>query len=164
MEFACVQTDCEMGNISRNVERACELAEEAARRGADLISFPELCTTGCFEESRAREMTKPLKHWSVQAFRDTASEKNAFIQFGFAEKDPSGCYNSSVLVDPSGGIAAVYRKIHLYKWEKGIFAPGSQPVHVERVSHMLRYLLPRTDATTYSLGLRFGAAPGSMAY
>src|SRR5207247_7512191 len=54
---------------------------------------------------------------------------------GVSERDGSSIYNSQILVDPQGNIAAKYRKIHLYAVapveEQTCFAPGDSFVSFE---------------------------------
>lgn len=46
MRIAIAQLDSELGEVERNLARMRELADEAAARGAELVVFPELSTSG----------------------------------------------------------------------------------------------------------------------
>ena len=103
------------------VARLLALMREAASRGARMVVFPELALTTFFprywmEDAEAidrffeREMPGP----ATQPLFDAARELGIAFYLGYAELTADGHrYNTSILVDESGRIAARYRKIHL---------------------------------------------------
>lgn len=106
-----------------NIERVRQALSYAS---ADLLVLPELCTSGYMFSSRgdlAEFAEKVPDGLACQVLARVSRERNMNIVFGIAESDPSGIYNSAVLVTPSGGLN-VYRKTHLFLDEKGLFQPG----------------------------------------
>ena len=103
-------------DVAANVERAAALIREAGESKPGLIALPEMFhyrgPLAGFRES-ATHLPGPL----TQPFSDLASELNCWILLGsLAERstDPLRPFNTSVLLDPAGGIAALYRKRHLF--------------------------------------------------
>lgn len=117
----------QLGRIQRDdaradvVERLRMLLREAAKRGADLVVFPELALTtffprwwfedgdpelAAFYEADARE--------SAGALFAEARRLGVGVCLGFAERTPDEHrFNTSLLVDASGAEVGRYRKIHL---------------------------------------------------
>ncbi len=117
----------QLGPIQRDegrpsvVARMIALMDEAKGRGATFIVYPELALTTFFprwhHEDRAEadvwfEASMPSAE--TQPLFDRAREHGMGMSFGYAELTPEGRhFNTSILVDPEGRIAATYRKIHL---------------------------------------------------
>ncbi len=99
-----------------NVARAAELADEAAAGGARLVALPEyLQYRGPNEGFRAS--ARPIPGPFTAPFAEIARRRGCWILAGsLAETsaDPARPYNASALINPSGDVAAVYRKIHLF--------------------------------------------------
>jgi len=99
-----------------NVLRAAELAVRAASTGATVIALPE--TFDYRGDSRdLTEVAEPLPGRALQPLMSVAKAHHVWILAGSVhESDPAGGrpFNTSVLIDPKGEMAAVYRKIHLF--------------------------------------------------
>lgn len=125
---ACGQFQPQFGNVQANLVRMSAMVEEAQ---ADLIVFPELCTSGY--EFRDRHEAEALAldpggaefHW----FREIAANDRAHLVFGFPERSHQSVFNSCALIEPNGR-TTIYRKIHLFDREKNLFAPGDKPPKV----------------------------------
>lgn len=103
------------------VRRLCALMEQAARRGAAFIVFPEMALTtffprwlipegpelaGFFEREMPGPETAPIF--------EAARRLRLGAYLGYCEETPAGMrYNTAVLIGPDGAIAAKYRKVHL---------------------------------------------------
>ncbi|MBA2372778.1 MAG: carbon-nitrogen hydrolase family protein [Chloroflexi bacterium] len=103
-------------DVDRNVEQAASLAADAAAGGARLVALPEyLQFRGPDDGYRASARAVPGPF--TDTFAAVARGHGAWILVGsLAETsdDPRRPYNTSVLIDPSGVIAATYRKVHLF--------------------------------------------------
>jgi deaminated glutathione amidase len=103
-------------DVAANVGRAAEMIRRAGESKPGLVALPEMFhyrgpVTG-FRES-ASALPGPL----TEPFSDLARDLNCWILLGsVAERstDPMRPFNTSVLIDPAGGIAALYRKRHLF--------------------------------------------------
>lgn len=112
------------------VARMIALMDQAKRRGATFIVYPELALTTFFPrwywEDRVeadiwfeREMPGP----DTAPLFERAREHGMAMSFGYAELTPDGHhFNTSILVDATGAIIGKYRKVHL-------------PGHVEHDPH-----------------------------
>jgi predicted amidohydrolase len=100
----------------RNLDAAERYAEQAARRGAGLIAFPENVAYLRPEGSPAAA-GEPLLGPTFTRFAGIARRHRAYVLAGsIAERaDRRGrVFNTSVLFAPDGKPAAIYRKMHLF--------------------------------------------------
>ena len=99
-----------------NVRRAAELADRAATDGARLVALPEyLQFRGPDDGFRAS--ARPVPGPFTDPFADVARRHGTWVLVGSlaeASGDPDRPFNTSVLIGPDGGIAARYRKVHLF--------------------------------------------------
>jgi predicted amidohydrolase len=122
---------------SRSKEEALQRLREMAGevREADILLMPEYAmmdpTDASIEElRRAAESLEEPGPWLREAER-LASEHSACVAATFFEPAPDGrVYNSVALIKPSGGVAGVYRKTHLFDAygyrESAKIAPGGE--------------------------------------
>jgi predicted amidohydrolase len=96
-----------------------EVSAEAARAGVELLVFPEVFMYRRPDDSTmppadaAESLDGPFARGVVRA----AVENRLHLVMGLAERAPGEayrCYNTAVLVSPTGKMLAVYRKVHLY--------------------------------------------------
>lgn len=101
-------------DISRNVRMCEKLIMEGARRGADLVAFPEHCLYLGKDKSVGLDLTGG----EIRALRSAAARVGLNVLIGsFRERIPGRrrVYNTSALIDSKGAIRALYRKIHLFE-------------------------------------------------
>lgn len=125
---------------SANLATARKLVARAADAGADLAVLPEYTDyLGPAEQAPAPE---PVDGDYAAAFADAAREHRIWVAAGsFHETGPAGrTYNTALVFNRTGALAASYRKIHLYDveipgkvsyHESASVAPGDQPVTVD---------------------------------
>ncbi|MDB5017629.1 MAG: ramA 3 [Mucilaginibacter sp.] len=103
----------------------------------DIIVLPEFCTTGYsfLTKEEALNEGEPSSGETVEFFSTLATELQAMIIAGFAEKDGGMAYNSALIALP-GGQVKVYRKTHLFYKEKLCFEAGNSGFFV--VDHPLK--------------------------
>jgi predicted amidohydrolase len=104
-----------------NLAAADRLARAAAAEGAQLIVLPEKWTA-MGTEQQLREAAEPLDGPAVTWARETARELGVEIVAGSILEQLSGrekLANTSVHVDSTGEIRAVYRKVHMFDVEVG---------------------------------------------
>jgi len=127
MKVAVAQISCSLGDPKTNLSKVRDFSRSAKEVGAELIVFPEMTDTGY----SMPVIQKHASHWNggfVPGLQEIALELSISIAAGVSERDGSSIYNSQVLVDSKGDIAAKYRKAHLYAVapveEQTCFAPG----------------------------------------
>jgi predicted amidohydrolase len=88
---------------------------------ADLVVLPELWTTGAFAYEDFAGEAEPLEGPTHEAMAKAASDAGVWLHAGsIPERDPDGpLYNTSLVFSPSGDLAAAYRKIHRFGFDKG---------------------------------------------
>ena len=127
MKVAVAQISCSLGDPEANLSKVRRFSHLAKDVGAELIVFPEVTDTG-YSMSVIRQHAGLWKSGFVPGLQEIASELSIAIVSGVSERDESSIYNSQVLVDATGDIAAKYRKTHLYAVapveEHTCFAPG----------------------------------------
>ncbi|MEU6544724.1 carbon-nitrogen family hydrolase [Streptomyces sp. NPDC046859] len=103
---------------SRRVRVASLVRDQA---GADLVVLPELWTTGAFAYEEFGTEAEPLEGPTYEAMAKAASDAGVWLHAGSVpERDPDGpLYNTSLVFSPSGDLAAAYRKIHRFGFDKG---------------------------------------------
>ena len=91
------------------------------RAGVDLVVLPELWTTGAFAYEDFGSEAEPLEGPTYEAMAKAASDAGVWLHAGsIPERDRDGSlYNTSLVFSPSGNLAAVYRKIHRFGFDKG---------------------------------------------
>lgn len=118
MRSTCVACgQFQAGSLSDNVAIMLDQAVEAHARGAEIIVFPELALTGYLSAPEVLDHCQPLDGDGVCRMRDIAREVGIAIVFGLPELTDGIRYNTMLSLDAQGGIAGVYRKIHLWKTE-----------------------------------------------
>jgi predicted amidohydrolase len=128
MKIAVAQIACLLGDPEANLSKVYDFSRQAKAVGAELIVFPEMTDTG-YAMPVIQKHASDWKTGFVPGLQQIARELSIAIVSGVSERDGSSIYNSQVLVDASGGVAAKYRKTHLYAVEpvaeQTCFAPGN---------------------------------------
>ncbi|MFE0099329.1 carbon-nitrogen family hydrolase [Streptomyces sp. NPDC059009] len=127
---------------SRRGRVASRVREVAAREGLEgdgLIVLPELWTTGAFAYRSFAADAEPLEGPTYEAMAKAASEAGVWLHAGSITEraapdsgaaDGEGpLYNTSLVFSPDGELAAAYRKIHRFGFDKGeavLMAAGTE--------------------------------------
>src|SRR5687768_2793855 len=98
-----------------SLDRALDSIDRAAQRGAKLVVLPEN-TSYMGTEEQKRRLAEPVDGPTWRRFGDKAKQHGIWLVAGtMPEVSSTGRpFNTSVLFDPEGKRAAVYRKIHLF--------------------------------------------------
>lgn len=105
-----------------NLDAAARLVREARQSGAEYVQTPEM--TNIMELSREKLFATIVEEdddKSLAAFRELARELSIFVHVGSLAIKVSHerAANRSFLIDPKGGIAARYDKIHMFDVDLG---------------------------------------------
>ncbi|MET8580261.1 carbon-nitrogen family hydrolase [Streptomyces collinus] len=120
-------------SVASRRQRAASLVRDQA--GSDLVVLPELWTTGAFAYEEFAGEAEPLEGPTYEVMAKAASDAGVWLHAGsIPERDPEGpLYNTSLVFSPSGDLAAAYRKIHRFGFDKGeavLMGAGREPVTV----------------------------------
>ena len=101
-------------NYEENMEAACRFIDEAAAKGAKLVTFPEVFNYIGTEPREAEEIPNGP---TITLMAKKAREHHIWIHCGsISEVNPNGekKYNTTVLLNPEGEEVARYRKLHAF--------------------------------------------------
>lgn len=111
------------GEIKRNLETVSNRLSEIQ---CDLMVLPELFASGYqfISKQEVEDLAEPVpKGPTTQSLIELARERGMVLVAGLPERDGAHCYNSAVIVGPSGFLGC-YRKTHLFYEETLFFSPG----------------------------------------
>ncbi|MFF0890065.1 carbon-nitrogen family hydrolase [Streptomyces sp. NPDC003456] len=134
MRASLIQIAVDEGeSVESRRRRAAAMVRDQA--GSDLVVLPELWTTGAFAYDAFATEAEPLDGPTHEAMAKAASDAGVWLHAGsIPERDPEGpLYNTSLVFSPSGDLAAAYRKIHRFGFDKGeavLMGAGSELVTV----------------------------------
>lgn len=100
------------GELETNLAHAAEMIAEAAENGAQIVLLPEAMDLGWTDPS-ALTMAEPVPGGKSALLLSAMAKKHqVYVCSGLTEKDGETVYNSAVLIDPSGEILILHRKIN----------------------------------------------------
>jgi deaminated glutathione amidase len=119
---------------SVNLGRAQQALDDAARAGAQLAVLPEGMQARFGTDLRAA--AEPTDGPFCRGLAEAARDRGVAVVAGVFEPGPGRLvYNTAVMFDEQGRLAAAYRKIHLFdalgQRESDQVAPGDEPVVAE---------------------------------
>ncbi len=101
----------------------------------DLVILPELWGTGYFNFPAYLVQSETAAGETFTALSPLAKEAGFYLLAGsILEREGDCLYNSALLINPGGGLAAKYRKINLFgcgSEEARLLVPGKLPVVIE---------------------------------
>ncbi len=126
VRIALAQINTTVGDLSSNAEKIISFARQAASKGADIVSFPELAVTGyppedlLFKKRFVGDNIKTLTHIA-------SSIKDVVAVVGFADKTGGEIFNAAAIIY-KGEVLGVYHKAFLPNYgvfdEKRYFSAG----------------------------------------
>ena len=120
------------GDTRANLENACAKVGEAAAAGAEVVCLPELFRSPYFcqrEDAQLFDLAEPVPGPSTEALARAAREAGVVVVAPIFERRAPGLYhNSAAIIDASGELLGLYRKMHIPDdplfYEKFYFTPG----------------------------------------
>lgn len=131
LKVGLVQMSCG-ADPEANLAKAVSCIEEAARRGAKIVSLQELFRSLYFcqaEDTEAFKLAESIPGPTTETLSKLAKKLKIVVVASIFEKRTRGVYhNTAVVIDNSGKIAGKYRKMHIPDdpnyYEKFYFTPG----------------------------------------
>ncbi|HNT27586.1 MAG TPA: nitrilase-related carbon-nitrogen hydrolase [bacterium] len=114
MKAAVIQSDCFLGDISRNLATHLRFAKMTAKDGATLVVFPELSLSGYLLEDRVKDIALTAKQ--VTELFDGTGLPDIVIGVGFPERTRGAIYNAYALIRcgaKKADIIGIQRKVNL---------------------------------------------------
>lgn len=117
-----------------NLAIASAWVAEAGRRGSDLVLLPELWLDG-LDYARAAQLATGLSEGAFAHMRRLAREAHVYVAGSAFERNGPHVYNTLAVCSPAGEIAALYRKVHLFR-------PMEEDRHLQAGSELVVAELP----------------------
>jgi N-carbamoylputrescine amidase len=116
----------------KNLAKSLRLADEAARRGAQIVCTQELFRSQYFCQSEDYDnfrLAESIPGPSTEAFQKLARKREIALVLSLFEKRAAGVYhNTAAIIDADGQLLGAYRKMHIpddpLYYEKFYFTPG----------------------------------------
>jgi predicted amidohydrolase len=130
IKVTIAQTDAILGDKDKNLQRLEYYCYKAKENNAQIICFPELATTGYSPSLLGEQyysLSETKNEQTDKLFSQLSSKLNLVIICGFIERDDTTgeIYNSvGIWIPNRENWLAVYRKMHLFHYEKLWFTPG----------------------------------------
>ena len=139
LTLAVVSYEPTWGDKMKNLNRMIGFTECAAKRGADIVLFPETALIGYDldpESTGAEQMhhrlAEPVPGPSSLALAKIAEKHGIYVVFGLAERAENGVvYNAAAVACPDGSVTRSYRKMHLPAAEPLWATRGSEPLMID---------------------------------
>ncbi len=169
------------------IKKACFLIEEAAKKGAELIVFPEAFIPGypdwvwLIPNSRSKELNDLYLELvnnavssgdgSIKELSRVAEENNIYVVIGINEinKESSGgsLYNSLLYINEKGGVEGIHRKLIPTGGERLVWARGDgSTLHtfetsIGKLGGLICWenFMPLARQAMYDAGVQILAAP-----
>ncbi len=118
----------------RNMEKALRMLDEAARREADIIAYPEVGLNIFFPKYRADpkyfELAEQIPGPTTARLQQKASETGVAVVVSLLEREMEGVYyDSAAVIDNDGALLGVQRMMHIAEEpnynEKFYYKPGN---------------------------------------
>src|SRR5688572_1793425 len=121
LKIACIQNSA-TPDVEKDIATCLRLIDDGAAAGAKFIALPEYCVgldtrNGLLHPAAFAESEHP----ALPAFARAARYHGAWVLIGsIGIKSADGrIFNRSIMLDPSGNIAARYDKLHLFDVDLG---------------------------------------------
>jgi N-carbamoylputrescine amidase len=116
----------------RNLQKATALIEDAAHRGAEVVCLPELFRSQYFcqrEDATLFDLAESVPGPTTEKLGEVARASGIVIVAPIFERRAPGIYhNSAAVIDATGKVEGLYRKMHIPDdpayYEKFYFTPG----------------------------------------
>jgi N-carbamoylputrescine amidase len=124
-------------STDENLQKAAASVEEAAGRGAEVVCLPELFRSQYFcqrEDVALFDLAETVPGPITETLGKVAQARGVVIVAPLFERRAAGVYhNSAVVIDASGDVVGLYRKMHIPDdpayYEKFYFTPGDLGFH-----------------------------------
>jgi len=126
IRIAVVISNSPVNETRRNLDQMVRWIEEAKKKGASIICFPEMNITGYSTREDIIYAAEPVPGPVTREIVKLAESENIVILAGIAEKDSKGRIFASHLVIKPDESPGIYRKLHISPPEHTIFIPGNK--------------------------------------
>jgi predicted amidohydrolase len=135
MRLCAIQFRADKPDWRASADRLAALVRQAG--ACDLMVCPEMALTGYLFDSpeSALAVAEPCGGRTFQLLAPLAREAGSWLVAGYPEQAPEGLYNSAVVINPQGELAANYRKRLLFDCDEWWAQPGGLPYPLIPTAH-----------------------------
>ncbi len=128
MRLCLIPLCIEPGSPTDNTQRFNTILDQVREQHPDLVCLPECSFTGyMYEEADLTRFAEPIPGPTTAEMSRLARLHAVYLCFGLLESTPQGVYDTAILLDKSGAIASIHRKLS----EKPPFVNGTAVTSVE---------------------------------
>lgn len=138
LSIALAQIHIQLGNPAANLDATTAWIAEAARRGCQLVVFPELWSTG-YDLENSKQHASEIEGGIFPNIAALARKHRIMVGGSTLERSGDEVYNTFTLHHADGSLAGSYRKIHL-------FQPMQEDEWLEPGDRLAQVSLPGIDA------------------
>lgn len=127
IRISVAQFSPKLGDKEKNLEKITECLQMANKQNSDIVVFPELCLTGTLVFDFIDQLSESLDDSpSLKYIQNKCNESGVHGVFTFVEKAKNGeYYNAAALIDDTGKVLGIYRKVHLFDGENNFMSSGN---------------------------------------
>ena len=126
IRIAAVISNSPVNKTRCNLDQMVRWVEEAKKKDASIICFPEMNITGYSTREDIINAAEPVPGPATKELTKLAESENIVILAGIAEKDSKNRIFASHLVIKPYESQGVYRKLHISPPERTFFTPGNK--------------------------------------
>jgi len=131
MRIALIQQTATSDRVA-NLAKGLESMRQAAAAGAQMVCFAELAFEPFYPQRPAvgdpAELAEPVPGPTTNAFQSAAEELGVVVVLNLFERDDSGTFDCSPVIDADGTLLGRTRMIHITEYacfhEQGYYVPG----------------------------------------
>lgn len=128
----------------KNIKKALTFMQKAREKNANIICFPELCSTFFIPQYRADkklfDLAEEVPGPTVKRFQEQAKKLNLVTIINLFERaGPGEYYDTSPVIDSNGKLLGMYRMVHIAELpnynEKFYYWPGNTGYQIFETRH-----------------------------
>lgn len=128
-KIAVLQIDAVLGNTAQNLAKIDEMLASIQDPDVRMAVFCEYGTGGYCTDQNV--IARPVPGETTKALEVIAKKHNIWLCGGTSEAAGGMIANTAVMVSPTGGLVASYRKVHPFGDERDRLLMGEEPVVVD---------------------------------
>jgi predicted amidohydrolase len=128
IRVAALQVNAEVGNVDANLTMCSELADRAAREGAEWIVLPEFFSTGIANRPELAQNAPRPDGEPTALLRKLGRDHGVYVAGSTLVRDDDGhVRNAFFLIGPDGEVLGRHDKDLPTMWENALYVGGGDP-------------------------------------
>lgn len=123
VRIAMGQMLVKFGNPQRNIQRACDMIEQASELNCDIIVLPECMDLG-WTYPEAGSLAKPIPGEYSDVLCQAAKKAGIYVVAGLTERCGDELFNAAIMISSEGLILTKHRKINELDIARHLYSIG----------------------------------------